>query len=89
MMTPMLNYMKNSGALIWVFLDDWILIGATRDRARYFAQELVNLLTRLGIQIATNKGNLQPDQIVQYLGFTINLLHGLLSVPPHKLKSIS
>ena len=89
MMTPILNYMRNLGALIWAYLDNWLLIGATRERARFLAQELVGLLTRLEIQIAANKGNLQPSQIVQYLGFTINLLQGLLSVPSHKLKSVS
>ena len=62
MMNPILNYMKNLGALIWVYLDDWILIRATRKKALYLAQDLVNLLTRLGIQIAANKGDLQPDR---------------------------
>ena len=49
MMTPILNYMRNLGALIWVYLDDWLLIGATKVRACTLAQELVSLLTRLGI----------------------------------------
>ena len=54
MMTPVLKYMRNLGALIWVYLDDWLLIGATRERARFLAQVLVSLLNRLGIQIAAN-----------------------------------
>ena len=89
MMTPILNYMRNLGAPIWFYLDDWLLIGATKERACALVQELVSLLTRLGIQIAADKGNLQLSQIVQYLGFTINLLQGLLSIPAHKLKSVS
>ena len=89
MMTRILNYMRRLGALIWVYLDDWLLIGATRESACFLAQELVSLWTSCGIQIAANKGNLQPSQIVQYLCFTINLLQGLLSVPSHKLKSVS
>ena len=59
-MTPPLNYMRNLGALIWVYLGDWLLVGATEGRTRELAQALVNLLTRLGIQIAASKGNLQP-----------------------------
>ena len=69
MMTPIPNYMRNLGALIWVYLDDWLLIRAIRERAPFLLQELVGLLTRLPIQNAANKGNLQPSQIVQYLGF--------------------
>ena len=89
MMTPILNYRRNLCALIWVYLDDWLFIAATKEKHCTLAQGLVSLLTRLGIQIAANKGNLQLSQIVQYLGFTINLLQGLLSVPAHKLKSVS
>ena len=88
LMTPLLKYMKGRGALIWVYLGDWLLIGFSREQTMALAQDLVDLLTRLGMQIAANKGNLQPQQTVEYLGFTVNLLRGLLSIPAHKLRGV-
>lgn len=89
LMTPILNALRSLGALVWVYLDDWLLIGPTEVRTRELAQALVDLLTKLGIQIAPSKGNLQPQQVVIYLGFAIDLWHGRLTVPPHKLKSVT
>lgn len=79
------KYMQDKGALIWVYLDDFLLLGHDEQELQAHTKMLVELLQDLGVQVNMEKSVLYPTQSLQYLGFLINLLLGVVEIPPHKI----
>lgn len=88
-MQSIVDYMRSTySALLWVYLDDFLLI--SMDPASLLGQTklLVNLLNDLGIEVNLDKSELFPVQRLNYLGFTINLLDGVVEIPPRKITQV-
>ena len=87
LMQPILLEMRRRGCLIWVYLDDFLILGASQEQVNEFTQQLVTLLASLGLQINVPKSQLVPTQNIQFLGFTLNLVEATITIPKHKLKA--
>ena len=87
-MQAVVKYMRKQGALIWVYLDDFLLLGYTAEEVATQTAVLVKLLKDLGVQINWDKSELNPVQTLRYLGFLLNLLEGKVEVPTKKLTAI-
>ena len=70
------------------YMDDLLIIGATREEVELETQLLVKWLSALGWTINYKKSVLAPAQIMQYLGFVWNSLEMTVSLPRDKLKGI-
>jgi hypothetical protein len=62
-----------------VFVDDLIIIGATKDECREALAETLRLLSHLGFPVAANK-IVQPTQKAEYLGVQIDTVKCQLSI---------
>ena len=70
-----------------MYLDDIVIIGATRDITNRQYQQTMDVLRDLGLQVATNK--LQPPaQVVTWLGIRFDIVENELSIPDAKLAQI-
>ena len=74
LMQPILNAVRERGALVWVYLDDWLIIGNTYRECLEHTRFLVQLLHRLGILVNVPKSCLEPSQEIIMLGFMANSL---------------
>ena len=88
LMQPILNALRERGALVWVYLDDWLIIGNTYRECLEHTRFLVQLLHRLGILVNVPKSCLEPSQEIIMLGFMLNFREGFVAVPPKRLQAI-
>jgi hypothetical protein len=79
---------RSKGLLIFVYLDDLLLIGVSQSQVQALLQEVLRDLDHAGLEVNLDKSTLTPTQCVHHLGFDLDLLHGQLCVPQHKLKSL-
>ena len=71
-----------------VYIDDGI-VGAKSETRCLEHEEIVLLdLEEAGFILSTDKCCLKPCQVGDWLGFIIDLLHGQLRVPEHKLEKL-
>ena len=88
LMQPILNAVRERGALVWVYLDDWLIIGNTYRECLEHTRFLVQLLHQLGILVNVPKSCLEPSQEIIMLGFMLNFREGFVAVPPKRLQAI-
>ena len=78
--------MAKSGAKMFAYIDDYILISPEKDAQRHF-QRLASLLTELGLPSNPDKQT-SPCRKLTCLGIQIDLDANTLSIHPDKLHSI-
>ena len=78
--------MAKSGAKMFAYIDDYILISLEKDAQRHF-QHLASLLTELGLPSNPDKQT-SPCRKLTCLGKQIDLDANTLSIQPDKLQSI-
>ena len=79
---------RKKGFLVFIYLDDILLLAPTEKQARSQVAVLVDTLLSAGFKINVKKSILEPTQEVVHLGMEINLKEGRLEVPSYKLKNI-
>ena len=47
-MQPIIHHLRALGALIWVYMDDFLIVGEDPFQVAHFTQHLVDLLVQLG-----------------------------------------
>jgi hypothetical protein len=87
-MKPLQKVWRSRGFMVFVYLDDIIVFGSTKTSVEKHLKCMVQDLCSAGFKISTKKSVLEPVQVVQHLGFILNLAEGKLEVPPSKLKII-
>ena len=88
MMLPVLSHLQRKGVLLWVYLDDYLIIAPTIENCALHTQWLADLLCRLGVKIQIAKSVLTPTRVLVFLGFLLDLQDAPVRIPPHKLKSL-
>lgn len=79
---------RKRGLLVFVYLDDILLVGNTEKQVQVGLSVLVHDLLDSGFKINTSKSVLTPTQQVCHLGFLLNFQSGRLEVAPHKVKAV-
>ena len=69
---PCFAFLRESGHLSVVYVDDSYLQGDTEEECHINILETVSLLQKLGFTIHVDKSVLQPTQTLTFLGFVIN-----------------
>lgn len=86
---PVLAQLHKEGIRAMAFLDDFFICARTPTLARAHAARAAQLLQDLGLRINFSKSELEPTQLLVYLGVQIDSRAFSLSVPLPKLEAAS
>jgi hypothetical protein len=88
LMNVLLKKWRKQGMQVFIYLDDILLIAKSKNLAEKQTGILLQDLVSSGLTINFKKSKTSPSQLVDHLGFQMNLAQGNLQVPQAKLKSI-
>lgn len=84
-MTPLIKKLRGEGILIWVYLDDFIILGVEPSVVKAHTLKLLGWLALLGLEVNWEKSEITPVQELIYLGFVLDLAQAIISVPKKRL----
>ena len=79
---------RREGKVVFIYLDDMLLLAPSRQTAAKQLQEMSQDLLSAGFKINLPKSTLEPVQEIRHLGQWINLEKGQLEIPQEKLKAL-
>jgi hypothetical protein len=71
-----------------VYLDDILVLGNSKGQTQKYLDTLLSTLEEAGFLVNREKSTLKPTQVLDHLGFQIDLEQGYLKVPSEKLRAI-
>ena len=83
---PALALLREMGVRLIAYIDDILVLAESQDQARNHAKALVYLLQCLGFKVNQKKSVLEPAQVMEFLGFTIDTVKMELKLPLEKMK---
>ena len=84
-MAPVSAILHSWGIRMHRYLDDWLVQSSSRESLLQDLQVVLDLCRELGIVINPEKSNLEPSQVVQYLGVIINAQTFVASPSPEHI----
>jgi hypothetical protein len=87
-MKTFLKRWRQLGILVWIYLDDILLVGNSASAVRSHVRHVLTDMDDAGLIVNKEKSILDPVQELDHLGFHLNLKEGLLQVPSSKLKMV-
>ena len=85
---PLAAQLRQLGMQLIVYIDDILILAESKELAWDHVIRLVYLLENLGFVISKPKCVLEPTQLVEFLGFSVNSVQQELSLPAGKMKKI-
>ena len=76
--------LRKRGIRCMIFLDDMLVMARMGKELESQIQSIVYLLQQLGFRINWEKSIIVPSQVIQYVGFMVDLRQMLLSLPEEK-----
>ena len=77
-------YLHRQGISVFPYLDDWLIHYPDRQVLLHHQSQLLNILNMVGLSLNEAKSELEPVQDIQFLGLTLLLDHGRVSLPVSK-----
>ena len=84
-MAPVSAILHSWGIRMRRYLDDWLVQSSSRESLLQDLQVVLDLCRELGIVINPEKSNLEPSQVVQYLGVVIDAQTFVASPSPERI----
>jgi len=85
---PLLQWARSKGIRISAYLDDLIIVAATKELSLEATRLVLNKLERLGFLVKESKSSLTPSTTLQHLGFEIDTVSMSLKVPGQKIRDL-
>ena len=85
LLRPLVKCWRSIGLHTIVYIDDGICASASKAEAETVKDIVVSDLKRAGFVLNIIKSHLTPEQIIDWLGFIIDLREGCFSVPQYKI----
>ena len=85
LLRPLVKHWRSMGLRAIVYIDDGICASASESEAEKAKDIVVSDLDRAGFVLNTMKSQLSPVQVIDWLGFTLDLREGCFSVPQLKI----
>jgi len=85
---PVVTYLRNKGYQLVIYLDDFLLLGSSKDECRSNIRTTVNLLQSLGFVINHTKSHLEPSTRCKYLGFIFDSINQTVAIPPRRREKL-
>jgi len=79
---PVVTYLRNMGYQSVIYLDDFLLLGFSKNECRSNTRVTINLLQTLGFVINHAKSHLEPSTRRKYLGFIFDCNKQTIAIPP-------
>ena len=87
-MKPVFSQLRREGISCTFYLDDSLYLNRSYDEAKINTQQAIRLLESLGFTINHKKSTLEPTVEITHLGFKINSVSQIISLPDEKVEKI-
>ena len=88
-MAPVSGFLHQLGVRMLRYLDDWLILGSSRQEACWARDQVLSLCQELGIVVNLEKSTLTPSQQITYLGIRINSQTFRASATPSRIEKFS
>ena len=88
LMKPIAAFLMRKSIRVLIYVDDFLLLAATKEEAVKNTHLFITLLQSLGFIINFKKSSLTPSQVITFLGFKIDSTSMMLSLPAEKINKI-
>jgi hypothetical protein len=88
LMRQAVKYARAHGVCLVIYIDDLLIMGATREKCRLHAIATAAWLQHLGLTVNWKKSILTPCQEIEFLGLVLNSVTQQVLVGPEKLAHI-
>lgn len=85
---PVVAHLRGRGLCSIIYLDDFLIIGASKEDCSRNLSLSLDLLSSFGFIINYSKSQLDPSQRCKYLGSIFNSVHQSISIPPKRRKNL-
>jgi len=85
---PVVAYLRVRGITVIIYIDDMLILAATKAKAEESVRFAAELMTRLGFVINTERSITAPVQLIEFLGFEINSKELTWAIPDSKRQKI-
>ena len=88
LLRPLVKWWRGQGLRAVVYLDDGIVATAGLEAAMHASSTVQTTLQRAGLVVNIEKSQWNPTQSLTWLGFSLDLSQGTVSVPDHKIEAL-
>ncbi|KAN0022954.1 hypothetical protein ACTFIU_009037 [Dictyostelium citrinum] len=88
LLRPVLRMLRELNVSVIAYLDDLLIVGATKEECLSNLDKTMKLLVKLGFKLNLEKSVLEPTQSITFLGLQIDSVSMQLLVPKEKKKSV-
>ena len=88
LLRPALAHLRQQGIRCLMYIDDMLVLGASKEELKRHYKTCQTLLTSLGFIINVEKSVPGPTQSIEFLGFVIDSTKMSLSVTPAKIRKV-
>ena len=88
LLRPVVSFLRLRGIRLIVYLDDILIMASSAEKATRDLQVVLRILAHLGFIINMKKCLTTPTQMIEFLGFILNSLRMVLSLPKEKVFKI-
>ena len=88
LLKPVVSFLRLRGIRLIVYLDDILIMASSAEKATRDLQVVLRILAHLGFIINMKKCLTSPTQMIEFLGFILNSLRMVLSLPKEKVFQI-
>jgi hypothetical protein len=82
------EHLQARGHRVMIYIDDILMLDATKAECEATAREAARLLNELGAVINAEKSAMTASQVVDYLGFTLDSTTMTVTAPPNKMLNL-
>ncbi|MDD9816660.1 MAG: reverse transcriptase domain-containing protein, partial [Gammaproteobacteria bacterium] len=87
-MRPWVTLMREKGVRMIQYLDDILIMASTKEQFRAHMKLVMETLQSLGFIVNRQKSIVEPQQIIEFLGFVVNSLDLEISLPKSKVQKV-
>lgn len=88
LLKPVVQFLRARGVLCVIYLDDFLILGLSKEECSKNTLMVTSLLKFLGFLINTEKSVLSPSTRYKYLGFIFDSTEMTMELPPDKREKI-
>ena len=87
-MRPVVGILRERGVRCVIYIDDMLILNASREMLQRHTALIITLLECLGFQVNYLKSHLIPTKKLDFLGFVVDSVKRKLSLPKEKVGAI-
>lgn len=88
LMKPIVARLRCNGVTCINYLDDFFILGSSKEECSRNVELVASLLTYLGFIINKQKSSISPETTCRFLGFVFNSIQMSVELPPEKKEKI-